>query len=150
MPTPLRLFPLASLLGTSAALAFDTSELGQWGSLPFDELTAVIAKSARLQQEISQVLSEGNKRQEDVTCLGMRFPGQWKHLGGLRVSPYACDFGAMWLQIRATVRISDGRGQSFETITDKAMNNATNVSETNLIWKWTTECSPQSIPGRCS
>jgi len=37
------------------------------------------------------------------------------------VSPYACDFGAMWLQIRATVRITDRRGQSFETITDKAM-----------------------------
>ena len=61
MPTPLRLFPLALLLGTSAALAFDTSELGQWGSLPLDELTAVIAKSARLQQEINVVLSEGNK-----------------------------------------------------------------------------------------
>src|SRR5215471_1133171 len=61
----------------------------------------------------------------------MRFPGQWKHLGGLRVSPYTCDFGAMWLQIRATVRITDRSGQVFETITDKAMNNATNVSETN-------------------
>src|SRR5262249_39345078 len=68
----------------------------------------------------------------------MRFPGQWKHLGGLRVSPYTCDFGAMWLQIRATVRITDRSDQVFETITDKAMNNATNVSETNLIWKWTT------------
>src|SRR5262245_59878500 len=111
---------------------------------------AVIAKSPRLQQEIKQVLSEGNKKQEDVTCVGMRFPGQWKHLGGLRVSPYVCVFGAMWLQIRATVRISDGRGQSFEAITDKAMNNATNVSETNLNWKWTTECSPQSVPGWCS
>jgi hypothetical protein len=141
LPTPLRLVPLALLLGTSA-LAFDTSELGQWGSLPLDELTAVIAKSVRLQEEINLVLSEGN--------IGMRFPGQWKHLGGLRVSPYTCDFGAMWLQIRATVRITDRSGQVFETITDKAMNNATNVSETNLIWKWTTECSPQSIPGRCS
>jgi hypothetical protein len=45
----------------------------------------------------------------------------------------------MWLQIHATVRITDRRGQVFETITDKAMNNATNVSETNLNWKWTTE-----------
>jgi hypothetical protein len=150
LPTPLRLVPLALLLGTSSALAFDTSELGQWGSLPLDELTAVIAKSVRLQEEINVVLSEGNKKEEDVTCVGMRFPGQWKHLGGLRVSPYTCDFGAMWLQIRATVRITDRSGQVFETITDKAMNNATNVSETNLIWKWTTECSPQSIPGRCS
>jgi hypothetical protein len=150
LPILLRLVPLALLLGTSSALAFDTSNLGQWASLPLDDLTRVIAKSPRLQQELKQVLSEGNKKQEDVTCLGMRFPGQWKHLGGLRVSPYACNFGAMWLQIRATVRISDGRGQSFETITDKAMNNATNVSETNLNWKWTTECSPQSIPGWCS
>jgi hypothetical protein len=77
LPTSLRLVPLALLLGTSAALAFDTSELGQWGSLPFDELTAVIAKSVRLQEEINVVLSEGNKKQEDLTCVGMRFPGQY-------------------------------------------------------------------------
>jgi hypothetical protein len=150
LPILLRLVPLGLLLGTSSALAFDSSNLGQWGSLPLDDLAPVIAKSPRLQQEIKQVLSEGNKKQEDVTCVGMRFPGQWKHLGGFRVSPYACNFGTMWLQIRATVRISDGRGQSFETITDKAMDNATNVSETNLNWKWTTECSPQSVPGWCS
>jgi hypothetical protein len=138
------------MLGTSSALAFDTSNLGQWGSLPLDDLTPIIAKSARLQQEINQVLSEGTKKQADVTCVGMRFPGQWKHLGGLRVSPYACDFGAMWLQIRTIVRITDSRGQAFKTITDKAMENATSVSETNLTWKWTTECSPQSVPGWCS
>ena len=150
LANPLRLAPLALLLGTTSALAFDTSKLGQWGSLGLDDLASIIAKSARLQEEISEVLSEGNKKQEDVTCLGMRFPGQWKTLGGYRVSPYTCDFGAMWLQIHATVRITDRRGQSFETITDKAMSNATNVSQTNLIWKWTTECSPQSIPGWCS
>jgi hypothetical protein len=56
----------------SSALAFDTSKLGQWGSLSLDDLAPIIAKSARLQQEIRQVLSEGNKKQEDVTCLGMR------------------------------------------------------------------------------
>jgi hypothetical protein len=54
------------------------------------------------------------------------------------VSPYICDFGAMWLQIHAIVRITDHRDHVFETITDKTMNNATNVSETNLNWKWTT------------
>jgi hypothetical protein len=137
------------MLHTSSALAFDTSKLGQWGSLPLEDLASIIAKSARLQEEISEVLSEGNKKQEDVTCLGMRFPGQWKHLGGVRVSPYTCDFGAMWLQIRASVRVTDRRGQSFKTTTEKAMNDATNVSETNLTWKWTSECSPQSIPTWC-
>jgi hypothetical protein len=75
---PLRLVPLALLLGTSSALAFDTSKLGQWGSLPLDDLTPVIAKSAELQQEINKALSESNKKQGDVMCVGMRFPGQWK------------------------------------------------------------------------
>jgi hypothetical protein len=39
-----------SLLGTSAALAFDTSKLGQLGSLPLDDLAPLIAKSGPLQQ----------------------------------------------------------------------------------------------------
>src|SRR5256886_17435775 len=143
------LVTLALLLGTSSALAFDTRKLGQWGSLSLDDLTPLIANSAQLQQQINEALSEGNKRQEDVTCFGMRFPGPWKNLGGLRVSPYACDFGARWLQIHAAVRITNRRGQAFETITAEAMKNATNVSETNLNWKWTTECTPRSIPGWC-
>jgi len=62
-----------------------------------------------------------------------------ENLGGLRVSPYTCDFGAKW-QIHATVRITDRHGQAFKTITATAMKNATNVSETNLNWEWTTEC----------
>jgi hypothetical protein len=77
----------------------------------------------------------------------MRFPSQWKNLGGLRVSPYACDFGAKCLQINATVRITDRDGQAFETITAKAMKNAPNVSETNLNWEWTTECGTAAYCG---
>src|SRR5262245_64801775 len=126
----------------SSALAFDTSKIGQWGTLFLDDLTPVIAKSARLQQEISQALSEGNKKQEEVRCFGMRFPGPWKNLGGLRVSPYTCDFGGKWLRIDATVRVSDRRGHAFEKITNAAMKNATDVSETNLNWKWTTDGDP--------
>ena len=136
----LRLVPLAFLLGTSSALAFDTSKLGQWGSLPLDDLTPVIGKSVPLKQEINRAFLEGNKTQEDVKCVGMRFPGAWKDLGGLRVSPYSCDFGAKWLQIHAAVRITDRHGKALETITAKAMKSATNVIETNLSWKWTSEC----------
>ena len=65
----LRVVPIALLLGTAAAVAFDTSRL-------------------------NKALLESNKKKEEVRCLGMRFPGQWKNLGGLRVSPYTCDFGA--------------------------------------------------------
>jgi len=135
-----RLVLIALLIGAFPALAFDTSELGQWGSLPLDDLAPLIAKSAPLQQEVTKALSEANKKQEDVRCVGMRFPGPWKNLGGLRVSPYACDFGAKWLQIRAAVRITDRHGRVFETITAKAMKNATKVSETNVNWVWATGC----------
>ena len=38
------------------------------------------------------------------------------------------------------------QGQAFETITAKAMKNATNVSETNLTWKWTTEDPSKGPP----
>jgi hypothetical protein len=68
----LRLVPLALLLSTYSALAFDTSKLGQWGSLFLDDLAPVTAKSSRLQQEINEVLSNANKKEEDVTCFGMR------------------------------------------------------------------------------
>jgi hypothetical protein len=82
----LRLVLVALLLGTSSALAFDSSKLIQFGTLPLDDLTPVIAKSALLQKEISKALSEDNKEPADVRCLGMRFPGPWKNLGGLRAN----------------------------------------------------------------
>ena len=134
----LRFVPVALLLGTSSALAFDTSKIGQ-GTLFLDDIARLIAKSPRLQQETKEALAEANKKEEEVRCFGMRFPGPWKNLGGLRVSPYACDFGTKWLQIHATVRVTGHRGHAFERITATAMKNATNVSETNLNWKWTTE-----------
>jgi hypothetical protein len=89
----LRLVLLALLLGTSSALAFDTSKVGQWGSLFLDDLAPVIAQSARLQHEIDEALSQINKKPEEVRCFGMRVPGPWKNLGGTRVS-CTCDFPA--------------------------------------------------------
>jgi len=55
------------------------------------------------------------------------------------VSPYTCDFGAKFLRIYSTVRITDRGGRRHETITPAAKKNASNVLETNLTWQWTTE-----------
>jgi hypothetical protein len=52
-------------------------------------------------------------------------------------SGYVCYFGGKWLQIKATVQLSDGRGRTFETITPEAMKSARKVNETDLKWKWT-------------
>jgi hypothetical protein len=135
----LRALPIALFLGASPALAFDTDKLGQWGSLSLTDLKPVIAKSGKLQREVNQALAGGTKKQDDIMCDGRRFPGSWVNLGGERVSPYSCDFGGKWLQIQATVRITDRNGRAIETITPNAMKNATKVIETNLTWKWTTE-----------
>jgi hypothetical protein len=90
-----------------------------------------------LRREVDQQLSQSKKKADEVMCNGNRFPGQWTHLGGERVSPYICDFGGKWLQIKATVQLGDGRGRTFETITPEAMKSARKVKETNLKWKWT-------------
>src|SRR5260370_25076566 len=135
----LRVDSIALLLGASPAMAFDTSKLGQGGSLPLSDIMPLIGKSTQLQGEVNKVLAEAKKKPDDLLCDGMRFPGQWVHLGGERVSPYTCDFGTKWLQIDAAVRITDRNSRPVETITPTAMKNATKVSETNLTWKWTTE-----------
>jgi hypothetical protein len=129
----------AMILAASPALAFDTSKLGQGGSLPLIDLMPLISKSANLQREIDQALLEGAKNKDKVICSGMRFPGQWDNLGGFRVSPYTCNFGTKWLQIKAKVRITGPKGRVFETITPSAMKNASKFTETNLSWTWTTD-----------
>ena len=129
----------ALLLGALPAVAFDTGKLGQGGSLTLDEIMPLIATSTRLRAQVNEALKQRKKKPADILCDGMRFPGQWTQLGGARVSPYSCDFGGKWLQIEATVRITDRRGRAFETITPEAMKNAATVRETNPTWKWTTE-----------
>jgi hypothetical protein len=127
---------IALLLIASPALAFDTSRLGQGGTLPLDDLMPLIKKTPALQREIIAALVRIGKKDSEVICSGMRFPGQWVNLGGLRVSPYACQFGRRWLSIKADVRITDKAGRVYETITPQAMKNAATVTESKLSWTW--------------
>jgi hypothetical protein len=117
----MRLVGLALLFGTSAALAFDSTKVGQWGSLYLDDLSPVLAKSAQLRREVTAALARKNKKPEDILCFGMRFPGPWKNLGGMRVAPYTCDFDGKYLRIDANVRVIGRGGRTFETINDTAM-----------------------------
>lgn len=134
----LKAVPVAVLLSVSPALAFDTSKLGQGGSLPLSDLMPLIGKSAQLQSEVRRALADAKKKADDLICDGARFPGAWVNLGGERVAPYTCEFAGKWLRIDATVRITGRNGRVFETVTPAAMRNATKVSETNPTWKWST------------
>ena len=54
----MRLVGLALLFGTSAALAFDSTKVGQWGSLYLDDLSPILAKSAQMKQEVTAALAQ--------------------------------------------------------------------------------------------
>jgi hypothetical protein len=137
MSSPIAL--IAALVLATPAMAFDTSELGQGGTLPLAELVPLINKAPALKHEVAQALVQIKKKPDDVICSGYRFSGQWVHLGGIRVSPYTCDFRGKWLEIKAIVRVSGRSRQVYDAITPAAMQNATRVSETNPTWNWTTE-----------
>jgi len=134
----LRSVLITLLLFAAPAHAFDTVKLGQLGSiaLDMDELHAVIVQSPKLAREIDEALAKIGKKPADVMCDGMRFPGAWKELRGLRVSPYRCQFGDSWLKIRTKVAVTGKRNKIYETVSRDAMNRAENVKETNPTWVW--------------
>jgi hypothetical protein len=129
--------PFLSLLVASSAMAFDSTKLGQGGSLGLDEMMPLIDKSPQLKREVAEAVAKTKLKLDEVRCDGMRFPGPWRNLGGERTAPYVCNIGDKWLEVRATVRVTGRGGKSFETITPDAMKNATTVTETNPTWKWT-------------
>lgn len=128
--------PIALMFGVTPALAFDTSKLGQWGSPPLGDLMPLIGKSPQLLSEVQNALHDSNKTPDTLICDGMRFPGAWLNLGGERVAPYTCAFAGKWLQISADVRVTGKNGRVLATASRTAMRQATNVSETNVSWKW--------------
>jgi hypothetical protein len=118
-------------------MAFDTTKLGQFGSLSLDEMMTLIDKSPHLKREVTDAVAKAKVKADEIGCDARRFPGQWRNLGGERAPPYVCKIGDKWLEVHATVRVTGRGGKSFENITREAMKSATTVTETNPMWKWT-------------
>lgn len=133
---PLKYLSLAILIAATPAFAFDTTKLGQGGSLSLSDIKGLIAQSAQLQHEVNAALAAIKKTPDDIICGGVRFPGQWVNLGGLRAAPYSCDFTTQWLSLNATVIVTGPHGKVFDTITSEAMKTADKVTETKPVWKW--------------
>ena len=128
---------ISLLLCAAPAFAFDTEKLGQLGSLTPEEKQAVFAKSPALEREVVAEMSKRGKTLRDIPCDGMRFPGAWRELGGLRVSPYVCQFGDdRWLQVRTKVVVTGKGGKVYPRITPEAMRRAKQVRETDPTWTW--------------
>jgi hypothetical protein len=143
---PQKLALILMFLSASAALAFDTKQLGQRAPLLLRGIVSLIGQSTPLQAEVNAALTELGKTVDEVTCSGNRFPGQWLNLAGMRVAPYTCDFTNKWLSIDATVIVTGPNGKVYNTITPAAIEYADRIMETNPIWQWTSKnpTGPQS------
>jgi hypothetical protein len=124
------------VMSTASAFAFDTTMLGQGGTLRLADIQAVIDQSSKLRHEVNEAVAKSGKAPDSIICDGMRFPGSWKELGGMRVSPYHCRIGSKWLTIRTKVRVTDRQGKLYQSPNDKARNRANHVSETKPTWTW--------------
>jgi hypothetical protein len=131
-----RMVLIALLVAASPAFAFDTTKLGQGGTLPLEDIQAVINQSSKLKHEVDDAIAKAGKKPDAIICDGMRFPGSWKELSGMRVSPYHCQIGGKWLTICTKVRVTDKKGKLYQSINRKAMNRADNVRETDPTWSW--------------
>jgi hypothetical protein len=132
----LRLALIVLSIAASPALAFDTTKLGQWGSLGLDDISSLLDKAPQLRREVDAALAKADRKLDEVRCTGMRFPGSWVNLGGERVAPYVCNIGDRWIEIRTRVRVTGRKGKAIEKIDRQAMKQATEVSETDPAWTW--------------
>lgn len=119
----LRVAAIALLVLAAPAFAFDSTKLGQLGSIAIDmeEMQAVLKQAPRLKHEIDDALATAGKKSGDIVCDGMRFPGAWKELAGIRVSPYRCQIADRWLKIQTKVRVTGKRGKVYDKITPEIM-----------------------------
>ena len=136
---------MALLLLAAPAYAFDTKRLGQLGSIAMDmdEIHAVIAQSPKLAREIDEAAAKINMKPAEIMCDGMRFPGSWKELGGIRVGPYRCQLGESWLKLNTKVIVMGRRNKIYKTITPEAMRRADKVKEADPTWTWSSVKPPQ-------
>lgn len=127
---------IAMMVAVSPAAAFDANNLGQGGSLPLTDISALFDQSAQLKSEVAAALTAAHKTADDIICAGNRFPREWVNLGGVRAAPYTCNFISKWLSLNATVTVSGPNGKVYDSITPEAMKNANKVTETKPVWKW--------------
>ena len=131
---------ISMLLFSSAAMAFDTNQLGHRAPWLLRDIVPLIGQSPKLQDEVDTALHQLGILVDGITCSGSQFPGQWNNLAGMRVAPYSCEFAAAkWLSINATVIVTGPYGEVYDTITQAAIDHADKITEKSPTWEWSTE-----------
>jgi hypothetical protein len=128
--------PLRLALGTLAFIVIGSSAAWAPGSINLDEVIEQLQDEKKLVDEIFAELKAQNLKAEDVICVGSRFGGQWRNLGGARAVPYECEIGKKKLTIDGTVHVYDDGGKELDMNEDASVEQAAEYRQADITWKW--------------
>ncbi len=131
--------PAATRRLTLAGIAFALLGSGTaWapGTIALDEVMDQLKGEPKLIAEIEAELKAQKIAADAVICVGSRFGGHWRELGGARSVPYECDIGKRKLEIDGTVKLFDEKGREIDMGDEKAPEIAFDYSQTGLSWSW--------------
>jgi hypothetical protein len=128
--------PLRLALGTLAFVVIGGSPAWAPGSITLDEVIEQLQEQEKLTAEIFAELKAQNLKAEEVICIGSRFGGQWRNLGGARAVPYDCEIGKKKLAIEGTVHVYDDNGKELDMNEDASFEHAAEYRQADITWKW--------------
>ena len=128
--------PVRLALGTLAFIVIGSSAAWAPGSITLDEVIEQLQDQEKLTAEIFAELKAQNLKAEDVICVGSRFGGQWRNLGGARAVPYECEIGKKKLAIEGTVHVYDDAGKELDMNEDASVEQAAEYRQADITWKW--------------
>ena len=128
--------PLRLALGTLAFIVIGSGAAWAPGSTTLDDVIEQLQEEQKLTAEILAELKTQNLKAEEVICVGSRFGGQWRNLGGARAVPYECEIGKKKLAIEGTVHIYDDAGKELDMNEDASFEQAAEYRQADITWKW--------------
>jgi hypothetical protein len=128
--------PLRLALGTLAFIVIGSGAAWAPASTTLDDVIEQLQEQEKLTAEIFAELKAQNLKAEEVICVGSRFGGQWRNLGGARAVPYECEIGKKKLAIEGTVHIYDDAGKELDMNEDSSFEHAAEYRQADITWKW--------------
>lgn len=126
----------AVVLMAAGWLIAATSSAWAPGTIALDEVMQQLADDEKLIGEIEAQLAAQDVDAGEVICVGARFGGHWKELGGARSVPYACEVGKKKLSIEGRVHLFDQNNNEIDMSDEDAPARAFDYTQTDLTWSW--------------
>lgn len=94
------------------------------------------ANTPSLRSAVAPELSKAAVSEQDVACTATRVGKHIELLGGEVIPPYECPIGKRVLEVRATVRILDERGEEIGAGDRNFAARAAKIERDKFEWMW--------------